>query len=72
MIDRGIPRHHYQIVDKNNTVIGYVTSGTQAPSLGKAIGLGYVTIEHAELDSEIFISIRNNTVKAKVVKVPFA
>ncbi|QEC70186.1 glycine cleavage system aminomethyltransferase GcvT [Panacibacter ginsenosidivorans] len=72
MIDRGIPRHHYQIVDKDNNVIGYVTSGTQAPSLGKAIGLGYVTVEHAALDSEIFISIRNNAVRAKVVKVPFA
>lgn len=72
MIERGIPRHHYQIVDKDNNVIGYVTSGTQAPSLGKAIGLGYVTIEHAALDSEIFVSIRNNAVKAKVVKFPFA
>jgi len=72
MIDRGIPRHHYQITDKDNNVIGYVTSGTQAPSLGKAIGLGYVTVEHAALDNEIFISIRNNAVKAKVVKFPFA
>lgn len=72
MIERGIPRHHYQIVDKDNEVIGYVTSGTQAPSLGKAIGLGYVNIEHAALDSEIFISIRNNSVKAKVAKFPFA
>lgn len=72
MMDRGIPRHHYQIVDKDNQVIGYVTSGTQSPSLGKAIGLGYVTMEHAPLDSEIFISIRNNAVKAKVVKFPFS
>ena len=72
MIDRGIPRHNYQIVDKDNNVIGYVTSGTQSPSLGKAIGLGYVAVEHAALDSEIFISIRNNAVKAKVVKFPFA
>ena len=46
-------------------MIGYVTSGTQAPSLGKAIGLGYVAIEHATLDTEIFISIRNNAVKSK-------
>jgi aminomethyltransferase len=72
MIERGIPRHHYQIVDKDNTIIGYVTNGTQAPSLGKAIGLGYVIVENAALDSEIFISIRNNAVKAKVVKFPFA
>ena len=71
MIERGIPRHNYQIVDKEGNLIGYVTSGTQAPSLGKAIGLGYVSIEHAALDSEIFISIRNNPLKAKVVKFPF-
>lgn len=72
MVERGIPRHNYQIVDKDGNDIGYVTSGTQAPSLNKAIGLGYVTIEHAALDSEIFISIRNNAVKAKVVKFPFS
>ena len=71
MIERGIPRHNYQILDKDGHMIGYVTSGTQAPSLNKAIGLGYVTIEYAALDSEIFISIRNNAVKAKVVKFPF-
>jgi aminomethyltransferase len=70
MIERGIPRHNYQILDKEGNLIGYVTSGTQAPSLGKAIGLGYVAIEHAALDSEIFINIRNNSVKAKVVKFP--
>ncbi|HRH59841.1 MAG TPA: glycine cleavage T C-terminal barrel domain-containing protein, partial [Chitinophagaceae bacterium] len=46
-------------------------SGTQAPSLGKAVGLGYINVEHAALDSEIFIDIRNNPVKAKVVKFPF-
>jgi aminomethyltransferase len=71
MIARGIPRHNYQILDKNGNAIGYVTSGTQAPSLNKAIGLGYVTIEHTAFESEIFISIRNNAVKAKVVKFPF-
>lgn len=72
MIERGIPRHHYQIKDAQGNVIGYVTSGTQAPSLNKAIGLGYVNVENAALDSEIFIDIRNNPVKAKVVKFPFA
>ncbi len=71
MIERGIPRHDYQILDANNQVIGKVTSGTQAPSLGKAIGLGYVIAAHAAPDSEIFIDIRNNPVKAKVVKFPF-
>lgn len=69
--ERGIPRHDYEIVDKDGNVIGKVTSGTMAPSLGKGIGLGYVTIENSKVDSEIFIKIRNNNVKAKVVKTPF-
>ena len=71
MIDRGIPRHDYIIKDASGNTIGKVTSGTQAPSLNKAIGLGYVTTEFAAIDSEIFIDIRNNLVKAKVVKTPF-
>ncbi|MBK7566951.1 MAG: glycine cleavage system aminomethyltransferase GcvT [Bacteroidetes bacterium] len=71
MVDRGIPRHDYPIVDENNNVIGKVTSGTQSPSLNKAIGLGYVTLEKSTPDSEIFIDIRQKPVKAKVVKIPF-
>jgi aminomethyltransferase len=72
MIDRGIPRHDYLIKDELGNTIGKVTSGTQAPSLGKAVGLGYVSTAYASLDSEIFIDIRNTPVKAKVVKAPFA
>lgn len=72
MIERGIPRHDYAIKDAAGNVIGKVTSGTQAPSLGKAVGLGYVALSHAAIDSEIFIDIRNTPVKAKVVKFPFA
>jgi aminomethyltransferase len=71
MIDRGIPRHDYIIKDAAGNDIGNVTSGTQSPSLGKGIGLGYVTLENAGLDTEIFIDIRNTAVKAKVVKFPF-
>ena len=71
MIDRGIPRHYYIIKDAAGNEIGSVTSGTQAPSLGKAIGMGYVATEHAKLGAEIFIDIRNTLVKAKVVKFPF-
>lgn len=71
MIERGVPRHDYEIADANGNVIGKVTSGTQAPSLNKGIGLGYVTTEFATADSEIFIRIRNKDVKAKVVKLPF-
>jgi aminomethyltransferase len=72
MIDRGIPRHDYLIKDAEGNVIGKVTSGTQSPSLNKAIGMGYVNVAHAALDNEIFIGIRNNLIKAKIVKMPFA
>ncbi|HRI20743.1 MAG TPA: glycine cleavage system aminomethyltransferase GcvT [Panacibacter sp.] len=72
MTERGIPRHDYIIKDAAGNSIGKVTSGTQAPSLGKAIGMGYVATEYAGMDSEIFIDIRNTLVKAKVVKAPFA
>jgi len=72
MIDRGIPRHDYLIKNEAGDVIGKVTSGTQAPSLQKAVGLGYVATAHATLGSEIYIDIRNTMVKAKVVKFPFA
>ena len=71
MIERGIPRHDYPIADANGTIIGKVTSGTQSPSLNKAIGMGYVQTAHTAPDSEIFIIIRDKPVKAKVVKVPF-
>ena len=71
MIDRGIPRHDYPIVDANGTVIGIVTSGTQSPTLNKAIGMGYVPAALAKADSEIFIMIRDKAIKAKVVKIPF-
>jgi aminomethyltransferase len=72
MIDRGIPRHDYLIKNADGNTIGKVTSGTQSPSLGKAIGMGYVNLAHAGLDNEIFIDIRNNPVKAKIVKMPFS
>jgi len=71
MIEKGIPRHHYEIKDAAGNKIGYVTSGTQSPSLQKAIGMGYVTAENAAIDSEIFIAVRDKLLKAKVVKLPF-
>ena len=72
MIDKGIPRHNYEIKDRPGNKIGYVTSGTQSPSLQKAIGMGYVTVENAAIDSEIFIAVRDKSLKAKVVKLPFS
>ncbi|WP_410219834.1 glycine cleavage system aminomethyltransferase GcvT [Pedobacter sp.] len=71
MIDRGIPRHDYVVVDAEGNVIGKVTSGTQSPSLQKAIGMAYVAKEFAKEGTDIYIDIRNNKVKAKVVKFPF-
>lgn len=71
MVDRGIPRHDYPILDANGTVIGKVTSGTMSPSMKVGIGLGYVTVDHTALETEIFIEIREKGVKAKVVKLPF-
>ena len=71
MVDRGIPRHDYEIVDADGNNIGIVTSGTQAPSLGKAIGMGYVKTEFATPDSDIYILIRDKKITAKVVKMPF-
>jgi len=71
MIDRGIPRHDYEIGDAEGNIIGKVTSGTQAPSLQKAIGMGYVTKDFSKEGTEIFINIRNTPIKAKVVKFPF-
>ena len=72
MIDKGIPRHNYEIKDAEGNRIGYVTSGTQSPSLQKAIGMGYVTVENSPIDSAIFIGVRDKTLKAKVVKIPFS
>ncbi len=71
MVDRGIPRHDYQIADGNGNIIGKVTSGTQSPTLNIALGMGYVNKEFAKSDSEIFIMIRDKAIKAKVCKIPF-
>ncbi len=72
MTERGIARHGYPILNAAGEKIGEVTSGTQSPTLGKAIGMGYVQTAYAPIATEIFIEIRNNPVKAMVVKVPFS
>jgi aminomethyltransferase len=71
MIDRGIPRQHYEIMDAAGNIIGEVTSGTQSPSMSKGIGMGYVATEYAKNGSEIYINIRNKYLKAVVTKMPF-
>jgi aminomethyltransferase len=71
MIDRGIPRHGYPIVDAAGNNIGVVTSGTQSPTLSKAIGMGYIKTELTKADTEIYIQIRDKNIKAVVTKIPF-
>lgn len=71
MLERGIPRHDYQIVDAEGNKIGRVTSGTQSPTLKKSIGLGYVDTAFAKEGTDIYIAIRNQAVKAVVKKPPF-
>jgi len=71
MLEKGIARHDHEIKDFAGNIIGKVTSGTQSPSLGKAIGMGYVNTGFSAIDTEIYISIRNTLLKAKVVKMPF-
>ncbi|WP_342088607.1 glycine cleavage system aminomethyltransferase GcvT [Dyadobacter sp. OTU695] len=71
MIDRGIPRGHYELCDGEGNKIGEVTSGTQSPTLQKGIGLGYVPTEFSKTGTEIFVKVRDRLLKAQVVKTPF-
>jgi len=71
MVERGIPRSHYEILNSENKQIGFVTSGTQSPSLGLGIGMGYISPEYSKAGSEIYIKIREKALKAKVVTLPF-
>jgi aminomethyltransferase len=72
MVEKGIPRHDYEIKDFSGAVIGRVTSGTQSPSLGKAIGIGYVRTAFAGIDTKIYVKVRDKLLQAKVVKFPFS
>jgi aminomethyltransferase len=71
LLDRGIPRKDYEIVDENNNKIGIVTSGTMGPSVKFSIGLGYVNVNYSKVGSKIYLSIRNKSIAAQVVKLPF-
>jgi aminomethyltransferase len=72
MIDKGIPRHGYEIKDQGSANIGYVTSGTQSPSLNKAIGMGYVRVAFSSIDTPVYIKVRDKLLQAKIVKIPFS
>ncbi|WP_075602952.1 glycine cleavage system aminomethyltransferase GcvT [Saccharicrinis aurantiacus] len=71
MIDRGIPRKDYEIVDADGNKIGIVTSGTQSPVLQQGIGLGYISTEYTKEHSEIYIAVRKRKLKAEICKLPF-
>mgnify|MGYP000057398001 FL=1 len=71
MMERGIPRHDYPIADESGTVIGRVTSGTNSPSTGKNIGMGYVPTALSKEGATFYVMIRNKPIKAQVVKLPF-
>ncbi len=71
MIDKGIPRHEYEICDAQGNHIGHVTSGTMSPMLKKGIGMGYVKTEFSKIDTYVYIKVRDKLLKASVVKIPF-
>ncbi len=71
MIDRGIPRKDYEIIDAEDNTIGKVTSGTMSPMLKKGIGMGYIAAGNTKEGTEIFIKVRNKKLRAKIIKLPF-
>lgn len=71
MRERGIPRHGYELVNSEGEIIGNVTSGTMSPVLNKGIGMGYVAKEYSAFGTQIFVQIRNKTIAAEIVKLPF-
>jgi aminomethyltransferase len=70
MIDRGIPRQHYEVVNGKGEVIGEVTSGTMSPMMKQGIGMAYLVKGYWKPDTEIFIRIRNKDLKARIVNLP--
>lgn len=71
LLEKGIPRHGYELVNSHGSVIGEVTSGTMSPVLNKGIGLGYIAKEYAAFGTGIYVKIRNKTIPAEIVKLPF-
>jgi aminomethyltransferase len=71
MIERGIPRQHYEVVNSSGVIIGEVTSGTMSPMLKQGIGMAYVETVYAKTGNEIFIRIRDKNLKATIVALPF-
>lgn len=70
MLDRGIPRQHYEVVNAAGEIIGEVTSGTMSPMMKQGIGMAYLNKGYWKTGTEIFIRIRNKDIKARVVDMP--
>lgn len=71
LLEKGIPRKGYDILDENGNVIGRVTSGTMSPTLQKPIGMGYVPKGHDKAETPIWVDVRGRAKKGQVVKMPF-
>ncbi len=71
LLEKGIPRHGYELADANGSIIGNVTSGTMSPVLQKGIGLGFIAREYAATGTRIFVKVRNKSIPAEIVKLPF-
>jgi len=71
MLERGIPRHGYELVNSEGSVIGNVTSGTMSPVLNKGIGMGYIDREYSAVGTQVYVKIRNKSIPAEIVKIPF-
>ncbi len=71
MLERGIPRHDYEIKGGDGETIGRITSGTQSPTLNKAIAMGYVATNFSKIDTEVYVKVRDKLLTARIVKMPF-
>jgi aminomethyltransferase len=71
LLERGIPRHGYELVNSEGSPIGHVTSGTMSPTLNKGIGMGYIAKEYSAFGTQVWVKIRNKTIPAEVVRMPF-
>ena len=71
LVEKGIARKDYSIIDKEGNQIGLITSGTMSPTLNKSIAMGYVSTKFSSVDSEVYIQIRKKKIKSKIVNLPF-
>ena len=71
LVEKGIARKDYPIIDKEGNQIGLITSGTMSPTLNKAIAMGYVSAKFSSVHSEVYIQVRKKKIKSKIVSLPF-